>query len=116
MQQSNLASGLESYRFAFAITEHLTQADPGNDYRISLALAERLANADPANSAWQRELALSHGRIGMVLARQGSQRDAVMVLKQGHAILLRLRQQAPGDAAVPTDVAWFEERMAELKK
>jgi len=28
----------------------------------------------------------------------------------------RLRQQAPGDAAVPTDVAWFEERMAELKK
>jgi hypothetical protein len=86
------------------------------NYRIALALAERLANADPANFAWQRELALSHGRIGMVLARQGSQRDAVAVLKQGHAILLRLRQQAPGDAALPTDLAWFEERMAELKK
>jgi hypothetical protein len=86
---------LESYRFAFAITEHLTQADPGNaglqsdlstshlkigeillaqgklsaameSYRASLAVAEPLAKADPGNARWQKNLSLVHGGMGDV--------------------------------------------------
>jgi hypothetical protein len=86
------------------------------NYRQSVAIVEQLAAGEPANSSWQRELALGHGRIAMLLVRQGSQREAAAALKQGHAILQRLRQLAPNDAVLPKDVVWFEERLAALKK
>ena len=42
----------------------------------SLAMAERLAKADPGNARWQRDLALSHGRVAMILVRQGERARA----------------------------------------
>jgi CHAT domain-containing protein len=39
---------------------------------VKVHIFERLAKADPGNAGWQRDLALSHGRVAMVLARQGS--------------------------------------------
>jgi len=35
-------------------------------YRASLAIRERLAKADPGNAGWQRDLSVSHERIGDV--------------------------------------------------
>ena len=85
-------------------------------YRQSVAIAEQLAAGEPANSGWQRELALGHGRVAMLLVRQGLPRAAAAALKQGHAIVLRLRQLAPNDVVLARDVVWFEERLAELRK
>ncbi len=41
-------------------------------YRAALAIAERLAASDPTNAGWQRDLSVSHDRIGDVLARRGT--------------------------------------------
>ena len=40
-------------------------------YRKSLAIAETLARRDPANTEWQRDLSVSHNKIGDVLVAQG---------------------------------------------
>ncbi len=34
------------------------------NYQASLAIRERLAQADPGNAGWQRDLAVSFGRVG----------------------------------------------------
>ena len=41
-------------------------------YQASLAIRERLARADPGNAGWQRDLSVSHERIGDVLVEQGN--------------------------------------------
>ena len=46
-------------------------------YRASLAIRERLAAADPSNAAWQRDLSVSHDKLGDVLVAQG-QLDAAL--------------------------------------
>ena len=40
-------------------------------YQAGLAIAEGLAKRDPANTQWQRDLSVSHDRIGDVLVAQG---------------------------------------------
>ena len=40
-------------------------------YRASLAICERLAAADPGNAGWQRDLSVSHNKIGDVLVGAG---------------------------------------------
>ena len=46
-------------------------------YRASLAIRERLAAADPGNAGWQRDLSVSHGKLGDVLRAGGPDRGAV---------------------------------------
>ena len=41
-------------------------------YQASLAIAERLAKADPGNAGWQRDLSVSHNKIGDVQQAQGN--------------------------------------------
>jgi len=83
-------------------------------YRASLAIAERLAAADPGNAQWQRDLALSHGRVAMALARQGKGEEARAGLEAGRAIIVRLRQVSPDNATLPKDLAWFDAELAAL--
>ena len=51
-------------------TAALEQA--ANAFRHSLAIAERLATADPGNAGWQRDLSVSHNKIGDVQRAQGN--------------------------------------------
>jgi hypothetical protein len=46
-------------------------ANAERDYRHAQRLAQRLAARDPANTQWQRDLSVSHDRIGDVLVAQG---------------------------------------------
>ena len=50
--EGNLSAASASYRASFLIRKHLTQADPGN-------------------TAWQRDLSVSHDRMGNVEALRG---------------------------------------------
>jgi hypothetical protein len=40
-------------------------------YRASLTIAERLAASDPSQAGWQRDLCVSHSKLGEVLMAQG---------------------------------------------
>jgi glutathione S-transferase len=85
-------------------------------FRASLAIAERLAKADPGNGVWQRDFALSSGRMAMVLARQGAKSEATAAFEQARTITVRLIQQSPDNATLPKDLVWFEAQLAELRK
>jgi hypothetical protein len=83
-------------------------------YRASLTIRERLAKSDPRNASWQRDLALSHGHVAMVLVGQGSRSEAATAFEQGRDIIVQLRRQSPDNAALPKDLAWFEAQLASL--
>jgi hypothetical protein len=85
-------------------------------YQDSLAIAERLAKADPGNAPWQRDLALSHGRIGRVFAGQGKRQLALDALGKGREIIAQLRSRSPDNAALPNDLAWFDGKIAILNE
>src|SRR5215831_12640798 len=69
----------------------------------SLAMAERLAKADPGNARWQRDLALSHGRVAMILARQGKRKQALADFRKGRDIITKLKAAVPSNATLPKD-------------
>jgi hypothetical protein len=60
-------------------------------FRASLAIAERLAKADPGNAEWQRDLAISHGLVAMLLARQNERERALAGFRQGRDIIIKLK-------------------------
>ena len=91
-------------------------AEALKSYRDSLAIADRLAKADPSNATWQRDLAISHGRVAMVLAEQGEAARALNELREGRAIIARLKEQSPDNATLPDDLAWFDAEIAKLEQ
>ena len=58
-------------------------------YRKSLAIAEALAARDAANTEWQRDLSVSHERIGNVLVAQGDGPGALAAYRKSLAIAKR---------------------------
>jgi hypothetical protein len=85
-------------------------------YRASLAIAERLTKSDPGNAEWQRDLAVSHGRVAMVFAKQGEREQALAAFRKGRDIIIELKAAAPSKASLPKDLFWFDEQMGELEK
>lgn len=65
---------------------------------------------------WPRDLALSHGRVAMVEARQGARERALGAFKQGREIIARLRARSPDNATLPKDLAWFDSQISALEK
>jgi tetratricopeptide (TPR) repeat protein len=60
------------------------------EYRAGLAIAERLVAADATNTEWQRDLLVSHNRVGAVLQAQGDLAGALTEYRAGLAIAERL--------------------------
>ena len=81
-------------------------------FRDSLAIAERLAEADPANAGWQRDLSISHDRIGDVLVAQGKLGDALQAFRDSLAIAERLAKADPSNAEWQTDLVASQARLA----
>jgi tetratricopeptide (TPR) repeat protein len=59
-----------------------------------------IAKADPGNAGWQRDLSISHSRIGNVLRDQGKLPDALEAYRASLAIVEQLAK------ADPTNVRW----------
>ena len=59
-------------------------------YEAGLPIRERLAAADPGNTEWQRDLSVSHNRIGDVRRAQGNLSGALESYEAGRAIAERL--------------------------
>jgi len=85
-------------------------------FRDGLAIRERLAQSDRGNAGWQRDLALSYGRVAMVEAQQGAGEDALGAFRQGRDIISQLARQSPSNATLPNDLAWFDGRIAAQEK
>ena len=61
LAQGNLPSARRHYETAAAIAEPIAKADPGSG-----------SGASPGNAGWQRDLSVSHNKIGDVLVEQGN--------------------------------------------
>jgi hypothetical protein len=85
-------------------------------YQASLAIAERLAKADPGNAGWQRDLALSYGRIALIETRQGIRGDTLTGFQQGRDIIVQLMRQSPDNATLPKDLTWFDSQIGTHNK
>ena len=74
-------------------------------FRASLAIFERLAADDPTHAGWQRDLSVSHNKIGDVLRDQGDLAGALQAYRARHAIAERLAADDPSHAGWQRDVA-----------
>jgi hypothetical protein len=85
------------------------------NYQVSLAIRDRLAKADFNNANRQRDLAISQGRIAVVLAKQGDVPRAIDELRQGRAIISRLARQSSDNGGLSKDLAAFHQSITTLE-
>ena len=95
-------------------------ADPSNALRqrdlVDLVKRERLAAADRSNTQWQRDLAVSHGKLASIYERQSLVADfAVQELTKAKEIMAALVAFAPNNATWKNDLAWYERQIARLQ-
>jgi tetratricopeptide (TPR) repeat protein len=88
--------------------------DALTNYQKALAIAERLAKADPGNAGWQRDLSVSHDRIGDVLRAQGDLAAALQSYRASLAIAERLAKADPGNAGWQRDLSVSHERIGDV--
>ena len=88
-----------------------------NAYQESSAIRDRLAKADLNDPNRQRDLAISQGRVAIVLAKQGDASGALGKLKQGLAIISQLVKQSPENGQLLSkDLAAFDQSIATLEQ
>ena len=83
-------------------------------YRRSLAIAEKLAAADPGNTEWQRDLSVSHDRIGDVLVAAGRREEALAAYRRSLAIREKLAAADPGNTEWQRDLSVSHDRIGDV--
>jgi len=78
-------------------------------YQAGRAIAASFVAADPGNSGWQRGLAVSHIKIGDMLALQAKPDEALASYRASHAIAERFAET--GDAGWQNDLGISHERI-----
>ena len=138
--QGDLSAALTSYRASLAIAERLTKADPATragsatwrcrnrigDVHRRRAICRRRSRAtgprsqsgapgqaDPGNAEWQRDLSVSHDRIGDVQRTQGDLPAALTSYRASLAIRERLAKADPGNAGWQRDLIVSYVRLSE---
>jgi hypothetical protein len=84
-----------------AAGEHKAALDA---YRAGFAIAEALARCDPGNTQWQRDLSVSHNRIGDALTAEGERAAALDAYRAGLAIAEALARRDPGNTQWQRDL------------
>jgi tetratricopeptide (TPR) repeat protein len=74
------------------------------EYRRSLAIADKLAAADPGNTGWQRDLSVSHNKIGDLLMTAGRREEALAEYRMGLEIAEKLVAADPGNTGWQADL------------
>ncbi|MDH5194375.1 MAG: hypothetical protein OEW32_11875, partial [Nitrospira sp.] len=69
-----------------------------------LGIAETLAKRDPGNSEWQRDLSVSHNKIGDVLRAQGDLPAALTSYRASLGIAETLAKRDPGNSGWQRDL------------
>ncbi len=90
------------------------QVEQGNlpaaltSYQGSHDIFDRLAKADPGNAGWQRDLALSYGRVAVVMAGQRDRQATLSAYRQGREIIARLSRRSSDNVTLYNDLIWFD--------
>lgn len=74
-------------------------------YQASLAIHQRLATADPRNTEWQRDLSVSHERIGDVHRARGDLTGSLDAYQASNAIRERLAVADPDNTEWQHDLS-----------
>lgn len=83
-------------------------------YREAEGVMQHLAESDAGNMDRQRDLSVSLGKIGEVLAmKEGHLPEALKANQRGLEIAKRLAELNPGDAELQRDVSVFYERIGD---
>jgi hypothetical protein len=83
-------------------------------YQAGLDIRVRLAAADPANTQWQRDLSVSHERLGEVAAAAGELARARAAYQASLDIAVRLAAADPANAQWQSDLAYVQRKIREL--
>ena len=80
-------------------------------FQTALAIRSRLATADPSNAQWQRDLSVSHNKIGDLLVELGNFQVALVAFKTSLAIAERLASTDPSNVEWQSDLAISRDRV-----
>jgi tetratricopeptide (TPR) repeat protein len=95
LAQNNAAAALESFR-------------------KGLAAIQQAADADPGNTGWQRDIAVSYGKLSAALNTLGETEAALAALRQAQAIIERMASRFPDNGNWKRDLDWIAARMTEI--
>jgi uncharacterized protein DUF4062 len=98
------------------VESHGTVEQARASYLESERHALRLTEDDPGNTEWQRDLAVSHSRLGDVAVAQGNLPDAVRRYGAALAIMEKLAASDPTNAVWQDDVEKCRRRVAEVRE
>jgi hypothetical protein len=84
-------------------------------YETGLKIARGLADASPENHQWQRDLSVSHDRIGNVQSAQGNLADALNSYKASLGIRERLAKADPGNAGWQRDLSVSHDKIGDVQ-
>ncbi len=100
---------------ALAITgEARTEAPRFHLLQAARATLQRLAATDPSNAGWQRDLSVSHNKVGDVLLDQGDLAGALGAYRQSLAVAERLAAADPSNAQWQQDLGISNERIGDV--
>jgi tetratricopeptide (TPR) repeat protein len=143
--QGNLPAALASYQASFVLANRLAKSDPDNDdwqhdlavtydkvgqtqeaqgdlsaalasYQASFAILDRLIKSNPGNADWQYDLSVSYGDLADVYVESKQISQAQTALIAGRSIIVQLTAQHPDLSQYKEDLAWFNQKIAALKK
>jgi tetratricopeptide (TPR) repeat protein len=83
-------------------------------YRQGLEIREGLAGRDLANTEWQRDLSVSHERIGDVLVALGDGPGALLAYRKGLEIAEALAGRDPANAQWQRDLSVSHDRIGDV--
>ena len=75
---------------------------------------EHLAAADPGNAEWQRDLSVSHNKIGNVLRAQGNLTGALQAFQASLEIAKGLAAADPGNTGWQRDLSVSQEKIGDV--
>ncbi|MEL7481312.1 MAG: tetratricopeptide repeat protein, partial [Pseudomonadota bacterium] len=84
-------------------------------FQARLEIAQRLAVQDGGNTGWQRDLSVSHDRIGDVQRAQGDVTGALASYQAGLEIAERLAAQDGGNAGWQAGLAVSHGRLGQVQ-
>ena len=84
-------------------------------YQAGMLIAQKLAVTDPSNSQWQRDLSVSHNKIGDTHRAQGDLAGALKSYQAGMTIRQKLAAADPSHSGWQTDVAISAWKIGTLK-
>jgi hypothetical protein len=83
-------------------------------YRAGLAITEQLATADPGNADYQRDLSISHNRMGDLARATGDSATAEQHYRAALAVRERLVAADRRNADYQRDLSISQDRLASL--